>query len=399
MKKNYFILLAIFVFSIKINAQCAGCTINIIGLDASPHIVNSGQIFCIAPTGTVTGQITVSAGGTLCNQGTINSFNLWIAGGTLKNYGTINTNNVLVSTAGTYTNYATSIIDSLLVQNLASSYVNNGTQTSDAFGIADNGTVLNTGTISCALMADSIGNFTNNGTIDITGPGFSNAYSSNFINNGNLTITTDFANSNSSNFTNNNYMNVGRDLFNASNSNFTTKCMMNVGRDWYNSASVYGSGLASCGGINIAGISYNTGNIGSASTHVDICDAGNPIGGLDGNIGTINPTTTYCTCTNNCVIVTGIKEAIKESSTLINTVFPNPSSHKIIVKFNSQQSESLFIEIKDMVGKIILTKTHQSLTGENETDFNISGLAQGIYILSITDSHQLQSKRLFSVVK
>lgn len=388
-----------FVFSIKINAQCIGCTINITGLDAAPHIVNPGQLFCIASTGTVTGQITVSAGGTLCNQGTINSFNLWIAGGTLKNYGTINTNNVLVSTAGTYTNYATSIIDSLLIQNSASSYVNKGTQTSDAFGIADNGTVINTGTISCDIMADSIGNFTNNGTINITGPGFSNAYNSNFINNGNLTITTDFANSNLSNFTNNNYTNVGRDLYNASNANFTTKCIMNVGRDWYNSAFVYGSGLASCGGINIAGISYNTGSIGSASTHLDICDAGNPIGGLDGNIGIINPTTTYCTCTNNCVIVTGIKEAIKESSILINTIFPNPSSNKITVKFNSVETETIYIEVKDMMGKEVLTKTYQTLIGENETDINVSGLAQGAYILSITDSHQLQSKQLFNVSK
>jgi hypothetical protein len=211
MKKIYLILITLFTFSVKSNAQCSGCTTNITGLDTAPHIVTAGQVFCIASTGTVTGQITVSAGGTLCNQGTINSFNLWIAGGSCKNYGTLYTHNLLVSTAGTYTNYATTVIDSLLVENPSSTYINNGTQTSDAFGIADNGSVVNTGTITAIIMADSIGIFTNNGFINVTGAGFSNAYSSTFINNGNLSVNTDFANSYSSNFTNNNYMSIGRD--------------------------------------------------------------------------------------------------------------------------------------------------------------------------------------------
>ena len=166
MQKIYFLLITIIAFNLKTNAQCSGCTTNITGLDAAPHIVTAGQVFCIAPTGTVTGQITVSVGGTLCNQGTINSFNLWIAGGTLINYGSLTTHNLLVSTAGTYTNYATTIIDSLLVENPSSTYINNGSQTNDAFGIADNGTVVNNGTISTHLMADSIGTFTNNGTIN-----------------------------------------------------------------------------------------------------------------------------------------------------------------------------------------------------------------------------------------
>lgn len=398
MQKIYFLLITIIAFNLKTNAQCSGCTTNITGLDAAPHIVTAGQVFCIAPTGTVTGQITVSVGGTLCNQGTINSFNLWIAGGTLINYGSLTTHNLLVSTAGTYTNYATTIIDSLLVENPSSTYINNGSQTNDAFGIADNGTVVNNGTISTHLMADSIGTFTNNGTINVTGLGFSNAYTSNFINNGNLTISLDFANSYSSNFTNNNYMNVGRDWYNSTSANFTTKCMMSVGRDWFNSSNVYGP-TASCGGFNITGNSLSSGLIGSANTHLDLCDAGNPALGIDGPGGTIINTTTYCNCVNSCAIVTNIKEKQSQSNVMVKTVYPNPASNTLHIKLNNKENESIVIEIKDMMGKIVSSKMYPASVGENETEINVSALAQGTYILSITDSHQLQSKQLFNVTK
>lgn len=400
MKKIYTnaVILFLLAFSYNASAQCSGCTISVTGLDTSPHIVASGQVFCIAPTGTVTGDITVMSGGTLCNQGTMNSFNLWIAGGTLKNYGMLNTNNVLVESAGTYTNNGTSIIDSLFIRYASSSYINNGTQTSDAFAIAEYATVINTGTINAILVADSLATITNNGNISITGDGFSNAYSSTFINNGNLTINNDFANSTSSNFTNNNYMNVMRDFYNATSANFTTKCMVSVGRDWFNSSNVYGPTIG-CGGFNITGSSLNSGVIGSLSTHIDICDAGQPFSGIDWNSGTIANTTSYCTCVNSCAVVTSIKESVYETSVIINSIFPNPSSSNITVKLNHTKTEALLIEVRDMMGKTQFTKNYNASIGENNTDINVSQLAQGTYILTITDSNELQTKRLFTVVK
>lgn len=51
------------------------------------------------------------------------------------------------------------------------------------------------------------------------------------------------------------------------------------------------------------------------------------------------------------------------------------------------------------MGKVQFNKSYDSEIGENKADINVSSLAQGTYILSITDSKQLQSKRLFTVVK
>jgi hypothetical protein len=400
MKKIYpkTLILFLLAFGIKGNAQCPFCTINITGLDAVNHIVSSGQTLCVASTGTMTGLITISTGGILCNEGKINSTNLWVAGGTFNNYGTISTHSVLVSSAGTFTNYSTALIDSLLITQSNSTYVNSGTQTGTAFAVTDNASAINTGTINAYNMGDSLGTFINNGNLTITNF-FANSYTSTCTNNGNLTVNTDFFNSYSGTFTNNAYITVLRDFFNATSANFTTKCMISVGRDWYNSANIYGPALTSCGGFSVTGGTYNSGILGSPTTHIDICDAGHPPLGTDGPGGTIAGTTTYCTCMNSCAVVTGIEEIKAQSSVLISTVYPNPTTNTLNIKLNNKENETLIIEVRDMMGKTVYTKTYQASTGENETDINVSALAHGAYILNITDSHKLQSNRLFNVSK
>lgn len=371
------IILFLLAFGIKTNAQCTGCTINVTGLDAANYVITSGQTLCVASTGTMTGLITISYNGTLCNEGTINSTNLWVSGGTFNNYGTVNTNSVLVSSAGSFTNSGTALIDSLLITEVYSAYLNTGTQIGTALAITVNASAVNTGSINVYNMGDSLGLFTNSG---------------------NLTITNDFYNSYSSNFTNNNYMKIAHNFYNSTSATFRPNCMMLVQNDWYNSAYIYRPSTG-CGGFNITGASYNSGVIGYTGAAVDICDAGHPAFGLDGAGGTINANTTYCSCTNDCSIITGVKETIKESSVLISTIFPNPASDNLTVTLKNNQSEILTIEVRDMMGRTVMTKSFNVNTGNNDTELNVSNLAQGTYILSVTDSHQLQTKRLFSVVK
>lgn len=388
-------------FGMKVKAQCSGCTTNITGLNTSNFIVSSGQTMCISATGTVTGLITVSSGGTLCNQGRIGSSNVLIAGGTFKNYGTIETYSVTVSSAGTFTNYATALIDSLWITQANSTFINIGTQTGTAFAITENASATNNGTITVFNNGDSLATFINNGNMTVTHD-CAISYSSTCINNGNMTINNDFFATYSTTFTNNGYMNVMRDFYNSYSSTFTTKCMINVGRDWWNtfSAGIYGPALTSCGGFSVTGATYNTATLGSPTTHIDICDAGNPGTGLDGPGGTIASTTTYCTCSNSCVMVAvGVNEFEKENSVFIETIYPNPTSNTLNIKLNNVGSETILVEVMDMMGKTVSTKTYTAYTGANELQLDVNAFAQGTYILTVTDSNQLQAKRLFSITK
>ncbi len=389
------VLIVLIAFNVKANAQCSGCTINITGLDASNHFVSSGQTMCISPTGTVTGLITVAPGSALCNQGKINSTNVLIAGGTFRNYGTIDTYSITVSSAGTFTNYGTALIDSLWITNANSTYVNNSTQNGTAFAVSNNASAINNGTISVYDHADSMGVFTNNGTINISHD-FATAYNANYTNNGSITVGHDYANSYSSTFSNNSVMTINNDFYNSNLATFFTRCMMSVNHDWYNSAGIAGP-VTNCGGFNVAGGTYNTGTLGNSTTHLDICDAGHPALGIDGPGGTIAGTTTYCSCNNTCATVTGIKDI--KSSTSINAIYPNPSSSIITVKLNTKDNEVLFIEVRDMMGKLIFTQNYLALTGDNDMKLNVSSFAPGTYILNVTNSQQQQSKQLFSVSK
>jgi hypothetical protein len=213
-----------------------------------------------------------------------------------------------------------------------------------------------------------------------------------------LIVNYDFGNAYNSGFFNYGYYKVMRDFYNSTNSTFETTCMGIVGRDWYNSALISGP-TSSCGGFNIAGASYNSGTIGSASTHIDICDAGNPTFGLDGPGGTIASTTTYCACSNSCVQLPIGIGSVEASDAMIISLYPNPAVNSVSLLISTKRAGMLIIEVIDMMGKKQISKTITSLAGDNKLDLEIPELAQGTYILNIIDEDQYQTKKMFSVQK
>lgn len=383
MKKNYsaFLFIAFIAFSFSANAQCTSCTTTISGLDPTNHIVTSGTTLCISAGATATGLITVGSGGILCNEGTINSTDLWVAGGTLNNFGSINTTNILVSGQGIFNNNGTADIDSLLITNIYSTLNNNGTITGIRLGNSDYSIITNNGSITEDFVGDSAAQFTNNGAAS-------------------LIINYDFLHGYNSGFFNYGYLKIMRDFYSSTGSTFETSCMINVGRDWYNAATSIISvpSIISCAGFFIAGGSYNSGTIGSPSTHVDLCDAGNPTWGIDGPGGTIAATTTYCACSNNCVF-TGIGEPAIQSSILIQNIYPNPAVNNVSVIINSKDAETVTVEVYDMMGRKQSSSSIKAVVGENKIDLELSSLAPGTYILKIIDSENLESKQFFSIVK
>ena len=385
--KKLILIISLISFTKFALAQCSGCTTTISGLNTTNQIISAGQTLCISSTGTVTGLITVTAGGSVCNEGNINSSNFWVAGGTLRNYGNITVGNLLVSSAGTFTNYSVTDADSLLITDASSNYINNGTQINKAFAIAINAHATNNGNVNSVLMYDSIGVYVNNGTINLSGS-LGSDYNSNFTNNGNVNVALDLGNAHNSIFTNNKFITIQRDFLNGSSANFITNCIINVGRNWYNDATITGAPLSSCGGFSITGLSGNTGTIGSAISHVDICDVGHPTLGLDGPGGTIASTTTYCTCMNTCLAIVGTEE-IKNN---LNTLFyPNPANDKLNIEVNSQSSEVIEINITNIFGELILSK----LTSQNEkSQINLNDLKNGLYFVTIKQNGDSLTKKI-----
>jgi hypothetical protein len=221
-------------------------------------------------------------------------------------------------------------------------------------GTAVSAISINNGTMLATLLGDSIGTF---------------------INNGNLTINLDFYNAYSSSFTNNGFMSIGRDFYNATSSSYATKCMVNVSRDWYNSASVTGA-TAGCGGFNVTNNTYNSGTLGSLSSHLDICDANNP-GTINANTGTIAGTTTYCSCASSACTIVGIKENTQELSV---GLFPNPTTGMISIQ--SEEAIKTAV-VTNQLGQIVLCNLH---INETTVQLDLGHQAKGVYIVVLTSN-------------
>lgn len=78
---------------------------------------------------------------------------------------------------------------------------------------------------------------------------------------------------------------------------------------------------------------------------------------------------------------------INELQVLNNfSVYPNPTKEVVHVMFNSKKSESLTYSIKDISGKIILTKSFKTLQGKNHImiDFAQQNISKGVYFIELT---------------
>jgi hypothetical protein len=64
-------------------------------------------------------------------------------------------------------------------------------------------------------------------------------------------------------------------------------------------------------------------------------------------------------------------------------IYPNPTNGLFTLNYSSNISESNSINIYDLVGQVVLTKTVAQTSGTNIVTFDISGFSQGIYMLEL----------------
>jgi hypothetical protein len=94
------------------------------------------------------------------------------------------------------------------------------------------------------------------------------------------------------------------------------------------------------------------------------------------------------------VVGTGIGDNL-----LINwsiQVYPNPVSDVLHLKFSLENPNNFAVEVLDMTGKKMLIRTLTGISDGDETELDMSGLAQGIYFVSIRseDNNVSQTVRI-----
>jgi len=80
---------------------------------------------------------------------------------------------------------------------------------------------------------------------------------------------------------------------------------------------------------------------------------------------------------------TEIASANCESSNPTTSLFPNPAKDIIKVSISSQSSERVQLQITDAEGRKLRNKSVSLIAGTNQVEMNVSGLADGNYLLQV----------------
>ena len=77
------------------------------------------------------------------------------------------------------------------------------------------------------------------------------------------------------------------------------------------------------------------------------------------------------------------------------SAYPNPTSGKLNVTFTAAGTEKYTLKVSDLLGNVLKSEVNTSQSGANLREVDLSGLAKGMYLISIErDAAQVQTMRI-----
>jgi hypothetical protein len=73
------------------------------------------------------------------------------------------------------------------------------------------------------------------------------------------------------------------------------------------------------------------------------------------------------------------------SAIAITSAYPNPTSDKLNVKFNTAENANTTIQIMDVTGRLIISHNYAAIEGSNTVVLDFAPLANGYYTVVLTD--------------
>ncbi|MDZ4665357.1 MAG: T9SS type A sorting domain-containing protein [Bacteroidota bacterium] len=90
--------------------------------------------------------------------------------------------------------------------------------------------------------------------------------------------------------------------------------------------------------------------------------------------------------------VTGVEKRPAIIYSLI--VYPNPSAEFLNINLNLKSPQNIIIELTDISGKLMRSKNAGILSGETFQSFDVSGIAQGTYLLKVVGEKATETKKI-----
>jgi polysaccharide lyase-like protein/type IX secretion system substrate protein len=93
-----------------------------------------------------------------------------------------------------------------------------------------------------------------------------------------------------------------------------------------------------------------------------------------------------------------IKDVFTSSNTNKPVVYPNPAKNNITVQFNANSAGDYIVELTGISGKTLLIKRVSAVNGVNKIKLDVSGYAQGMYIINVIDDKQQKQALKLNIV-
>jgi hypothetical protein len=107
----------------------------------------------------------------------------------------------------------------------------------------------------------------------------------------------------------------------------------------------------------------------------------------------LNPNTHWYSCATLDFRTVGISE--NGSSSVNNSyIYPNPAKNNATVKVNLVTNSKVQIQVLNTIGQVVKTTQSQGQTGANSIQVDLSGLASGIYLVSVKVDNATSTKKL-----
>jgi hypothetical protein len=88
---------------------------------------------------------------------------------------------------------------------------------------------------------------------------------------------------------------------------------------------------------------------------------------------------------------TSVNNILASNSNKLN-VYPNPVIDNLFIEFNSEENNDIFISVIDINGRTIIKEKYSCNQGINNLTINTSNLQKGMYLCTITNSSDINSK-------
>ncbi|MBL0340659.1 MAG: T9SS type A sorting domain-containing protein [Bacteroidetes bacterium] len=75
-------------------------------------------------------------------------------------------------------------------------------------------------------------------------------------------------------------------------------------------------------------------------------------------------------------------------------VYPNPASTNVDVIFNANDKGIASIQLMDLTGRMVYTKTVEALEGRNKITIDVDGYSKGVYLMNVTKNNAISRIKL-----